>query len=541
MRKKVLVVGGGIAGSMSANLLQNDLDVILLTKESMSDCNSMLAQGGIASAYDSNDSPNEHFLDSMIAGSYLNNPDALNELVVEGPKIIQKLIDWGMKFDKKSDGSYSYGLEGAHKIARILHSGGDKTGEHMTSFLQSLLKNIEIKENTFITELIVENGCCIGVKALNQSGEVESIYSDYVILATGGIGGLYPITSNDSTITGDGISIAYLAGCELSNMEFVQFHPTLLSIDKHCYGLISEAVRGEGAVLVREDGSRIMKGKHEYEDLAPRDVVSRELAAEILKGENVFLDISSIPNFTERFPGITENLKKHDIPFEETGRIPVQPGAHFFMGGIKTDLHGETNISNLFAIGETACTGVHGANRLASNSLLEAIVFANEASLEIKKRSSFERITASEISVTSDLPSECEPMFDSSVCDPEFDSSFNPYVHDSQSGSGFDCYIRESDCNCDCDSISDKHFINLPDVDVLKDKCWNYLGITRTEEKLEYFIEWISQFDFLNLLDNEVLDRDILERRNLTLLAYLIAKYALNRKESIGAHFILKK
>jgi L-aspartate oxidase len=499
-KKKVLIIGSGIAGSMASNLLQRNFIVTILTKKAITDSNSMLAQGGIAVALDKNDSSRDHYEDSLSAGCFYNDSQALKQLVTKGPKVLQNLIDSGMDFDKCSDGAFSYGLEGAHKRPRILHIGGDKTGNKMTSFLHCNLRNVEIKENTVVVEILSKDNTCFGVKILNSKNEIELLYSDYVILATGGIGQMYPLTSNSETITGDGIAMAYRAGCELKDMEFVQFHPTLLSIDHSCYGLISEAVRGEGATLVREDGSKVMKGKHEFEDLAPRDVVSRKISSEIDSGEKVFLDISGIPNFKERFPAITENLKKHNIPFEETKRIPIHPGAHFFMGGIKTDLNGETSIKNLFAIGETACTGVHGANRLASNSLLEAIVFAEATSKTILDR-------------INDI------------------DTINPYCHQKiNSSNAYNCR----------NGASTEKSVNLPNIIELQQRSWENIGITRSEENIAYFLDWLSNFDFLSPISDEYLNKENFECQNLCLIAQLIAKAALKRKKSIGAHYITK-
>lgn len=496
--KKVLIIGSGIAGSMVSKLLQKKYNVIILTKEKANISNSMLAQGGIAVALDENDSPLDHYEDTLIAGCYSNDPASLKKLVMKGPEVVQHLIDDGLSFDKNPDGSYSYGLEGAHKRERILHIGGDKTGKKMTEFIQDKLKNVELHENTTVVDILSNGEKCIGVKALNDNNELVYYYSDYVVLATGGIGQLYPLTTNADTITGDGIAMAYRAGCELNDMEFMQFHPTLLSIEDHCYGLISEAVRGEGAVLVRDDGSRIMKGKHKYEDLAPRDIVSREITREISQGENVFLDISNIPNFESRFPAITENLIDKHIPFRKTKRIPIHPGAHFFMGGIKTDLNGETSLRNLFSIGESACTGVHGANRLASNSLLEAIVFAESVANAIDQRT--------------------ESMHQKNITE----AQIKPYKNDS---SILDTKNTE---------------LNLPNLNELKENAWKCIGINRTEENLYKFIDWISSYDIFEKIPDLYLTRDTFECQNLALISYLIAKSSLNRKDSIGAHYITK-
>lgn len=498
-KKKIIIIGSGIAGIMAANLLKDKFIVTILTKQRINDSNSMLAQGGIAVALDKSDSCANHYEDSMIAGCFYNDKEALRCLVTKGPEVLQSLIDLGLEFDKNLDGSFSYGLEGAHKIPRILHIGGDKTGKKMTEFIFNELEDVIICENTTVVEILSKDKRCFGVKLLDANDNVKCMYSDYVILATGGIGRLFPLTTNVETITGDGIAMAQRAGCELKDMEFIQFHPTLLSIDDNCYGLISEAVRGEGAFLVRNDGSKIMKGKHKYEDLAPRDIVSREITKEIQVGEKVFLDISNIPNFIDRFPAITENLKKHGIPFEQTKRIPVHPGAHFFMGGIKTDLNGETSVKNLFALGETSCTGVHGANRLASNSLLEAIVFADSASKAIISR-------VNEKAAKVDLDLNIEIAVDSEKIQKNLK-----------------------------DNIP-----KLPELQELQKKAWNSIGINRSEENINKFLAWLSSYDFYSPLPDKYLSRDRFECQNLCLVAYLVAKSALNRKESLGAHYLTK-
>ena len=317
----------------------------------------------------------KHFADTLEAGRFHNHEDTVREIVNEAPKLIGDLAKQGNIFDKDQLGNLQLGLEGAHSEKRIVHSGGDATGKNVIEYLISKLpENSKVEENVFVYELIIDHKQkrCIGAKAKTEDGTIRYFYGDYVILATGGCGQLYPYTSNAPTITGDGIAMAYLAGAEIADMEFIQFHPTLLYINGETKGLISEAVRGEGATLVTEDGTPIMEGVHPLKDLAPRHIVSQTIFDYIEKGHEVFLDIRSMNDFEKRFPSVTAICQNNGVNLSE-GRIPVVPGSHFLMGGIKTDLMGRTSINGLFAIGEAACTGLHGANRLASNSLLEGL------------------------------------------------------------------------------------------------------------------------------------------------------------------------
>lgn len=376
-KERVIIIGSGIAGCTAAFRLMHDYDVTIITKGLKEESNSMLAQGGIAAAVSKNDTPKKHFSDTFQAGCFHNKVLAVNQLVTNGPIVIQKLIAEGMTFDEQN-GELSLGLEGAHQLPRILHTGGDQTGKFLTTFLQEKLTNIHWQEQKMAIEIIKQNDSAIGVHCLDKENRLHTYYGEHIILASGGLGQLFPVTTNAATISGDGLALAYRAGAKLTDMEFIQFHPTLLFLNGRCHGLISEAVRGEGAKLIRADGSAVMTDVHPRADLAPRDIVAATLFAEIQDGNEVFLDITPIPNFEERFPGITANLDAYHVPFRETKRIPVHPGAHFLMGGIRTDLQGKTNIPGLYAIGEVANAGVHGANRLASNSLLETLVFGEK-------------------------------------------------------------------------------------------------------------------------------------------------------------------
>ncbi|EAD8626472.1 L-aspartate oxidase [Listeria monocytogenes] len=478
-KERVIIIGSGIAGCTAAFRLMHDYDVTIITKGLKEESNSMLAQGGIAAAVSKNDTPKKHFSDTFQAGCFHNKVLAVNQLVTNGPIVIQKLIAEGMTFDEQN-GELSLGLEGAHQLPRILHTGGDQTGKFLTTFLQEKLTNIHWQEQKMAIEIIKQNDSAIGVHCLDKENRLHTYYGEHIILASGGLGQLFPVTTNAVTISGDGLALAYRAGAKLTDMEFIQFHPTLLFLNGRCHGLISEAVRGEGAKLIRADGSAVMTDVHPRADLAPRDIVAATLFAEIQDGNEVFLDITPIPNFEERFPGITANLDAYHVPFRETKRIPVHPGAHFLMGGIRTDLQGKTNIPGLYAIGEVANAGVHGANRLASNSLLETLVFG-------------EKVAEYILTQKTNL-----------IDHPEI-----PLSNQTQTP-------------------------HLPDKQLLQEKIWETLGITRKPEKITEFLHWLTDFDYANHT------RETAEISHMLITAKLIAESALKRTESLGAHRILK-
>ncbi|MBC2185823.1 L-aspartate oxidase [Listeria sp. FSL L7-0253] len=478
-KERVIIVGSGISGCMAALRLMPDYDVTIITKGHKEESNSMLAQGGVAAAVSKSDTPKKHFSDTFQAGCFHNKVLAVNQLVTCGPVVIQKLIDEGMTFDKK-DGEFSLGLEGAHRLPRILHTGGDQTGKYLTTFLQAQLTNVQWQEGQMATEIIKHNEVAIGIHCLDKENQLHTYYGEHIILASGGLGQLFPVTTNAATISGDGLAIAYRAGAKLTDMEFIQFHPTLLFLNGRCHGLISEAVRGEGARIVRADGSAVMIGVHPLADLAPRDIVAATLFEEIERGNAIFLDITEVAHFEKRFPAITANLDAHQVPFRETKRIPVHPGAHFLMGGIRTDLHGKTNVTGLYAIGEVANAGVHGANRLASNSLLETLVFGEKV--------------AEYIHTQKPNPKNYPQI-------PPTSSTKTPH---------------------------------LPNKQLLQEKVWETLGITRKPEKITEFLHWLADFDYANHT------RETAELSHMIITAKLIAENALKRTESLGAHRILK-
>jgi len=376
-----IIVGSGIAGLYTALLAKEQGSVAILTKGSIDDCNTKYAQGGIAAAISKNDSPDLHFKDTIAAGDGLCDEEAVRILVNEAPARIADLVNLGVPFDTL-DGEIALTTEAAHSLPRILHAGGDATGEHIETTLTNRVRasQIHVFEHCLATEILIEKGQVSGVRALDcRTGSIEEFGCRFLILATGGAGQLYKFTTNSEIATGDGITLAYNGGAEIVDMEFFQFHPTALRLPGVTPFLISEAVRGEGGVLRNVEGHRFMPDYAPEGDLATRDVVARSILHEMEKtgSDRVFIDVTHLPPqvITTRFPHIYRFCQDHGLDITK-GLIPVAPAAHYLMGGIKTNSWGETNIAGLFACGETACTGVHGANRLASNSMLEVVVFS---------------------------------------------------------------------------------------------------------------------------------------------------------------------
>ncbi len=384
----VIIIGSGIAGLYTAVNLDSGLSVCVLSKETMDENNSYLAQGGIAAAIGQDDLPAYHYEDTIRAGAGHCNAEAVSVLVNEAPADIDALCRLGTNFDRNPDGTLTTTREGGHRRFRIVHALGDATGrEVVDSLLKACRKkpNIEIIENCFALDILTHNGKCVGVLACANSNaavlETQVVfYGKSIVCASGGIGQVYKHTTNSEVVTGDGIAMAYRAGAVLSDMEFVQFHPTAF-YKAHSEGssfLISEAVRGEGGILKNNKGERFMPGYHEMGEIAPRDIVSRAIFSEMRKTGSpcVYLDVTHREGgyLRKRFPTIYERCLLEGIDITKD-YIPVCPVQHYFMGGLKTDLYGRTNVAGLYACGEAANTGVHGANRLASNSLLEGLVF----------------------------------------------------------------------------------------------------------------------------------------------------------------------
>ncbi|MFJ3392977.1 L-aspartate oxidase [Leifsonia aquatica] len=378
---RVVVVGSGIAGLVAALGASRDHDVVLVTKGELSESNTRYAQGGIAAALFADDSTAAHVDDTLRAGAGLNVREAVEALCGDAPQRIRELIALGVAFDRDGD-ALARGLEAAHSSPRVLHAGGDATGAEIERALVATVRDstVEIVEHAFLREVVVRDGAAAGVLVRTDSGGEREIAADAVILATGGFGQLYAYTTNPAVATGDGVAAAWRAGAAVADLEFVQFHPTALAIPGSF--LVSEAVRGEGAVLRNARGERFMVDVHPDAELAPRDVVARGIAIEMAAqgGAPVVLDATALGAdfLARRFPTIDAACRAAGIDWSREP-VPVTPAAHYVMGGVATDTSGRTTLPGLFAVGEVACTGAHGANRLASNSLLEGLVFAHRA------------------------------------------------------------------------------------------------------------------------------------------------------------------
>lgn len=390
IKTECLVIGSGIAGMFTAIKAGEDRHVVMITKKSLLESNTRYAQGGIAAVIAEDDSPAYHRQDTLMAGAGLCSSAAVDVLVNEGPAGVHELIRLGTIFDKE-DGILALTQEGAHSHRRILHANGDATGYEIVRALGEQAReheNIEIWDDHFVIDLITENGECVGALVQRPDGSRLFLQADATVLCSGGAGQLYRYTTNPEVATGDGVAIAYRAGAHIRDMEFIQFHPTALSYPGAPRFLISEAVRGEGAVLRNINGERFMERYHELMELAPRDIVARAIVSEmeLTKSTFVYLDITheSAEKVKHRFPTIYETCMSYGLDITSDW-IPVAPAAHYMMGGIKTDLNGESNLSRLFACGEVSSTGLHGANRLASNSLSEAIVFGGRIIDRIRK------------------------------------------------------------------------------------------------------------------------------------------------------------
>jgi L-aspartate oxidase len=387
-RADVVVVGSGIAGLTTALKASRVGRVLLVTKTELDAGSTRWAQGGIAAALGPGDTPDHHLTDTLVAGAGLCDEEAVRVLVTEGPDLVRELVELGTRFDLDQAGDLALTREGGHLRRRIAHAGGDATGAEIERALIAAVKStsgIEIIEHALVIDLLKTvdghaRGVTLHVIGAGRRDGVGAAMGRAVVLATGGLGQVFAATTNPPVATGDGVALALRAGAEVTDMEFVQFHPTVLWLGPGAAGqqpLISEALRGEGAVLVDVRGTRFMVGQHPLAELAPRYVVAQAIVRQLREtgADHVLLDARAVPNLAERFPTITASCRAHGID-PVTTPIPVVPGAHHASGGVRTDLIGRTNIPGLYACGEVACTGVHGANRLASNSLLEGLVFA---------------------------------------------------------------------------------------------------------------------------------------------------------------------
>jgi L-aspartate oxidase len=504
-----LVVGSGIAGLSYALKVADHGRVAVVTKREISETATNLAQGGIASVISSEDSFASHVRDTMVAGVYLSHEDVVQMVVESGPQAICDLINWGVRFTKRADDSYDLGREGGHSKRRILHAK-DMTGQEIERALVEAVRshpNITIYEHHIAIDLITDAKVggggrpqrCLGAHVLDiRKRQVLTLGAQITVLATGGAGKVYLYTCNPDVATGDGVAMAYRAGASIANMEFMQFHPTTLFHPNAKSFLISEAVRGEGAILRRSDGTAFMTQYHPLKDLAPRDVVARAIDNELkVHGDDcVYLDIThKDPDFVkDRFPHIYKTCLSFGIDMT-LEPIPVVPAAHYLCGGVQVDIWGESDLANLFAIGEVACTGLHGANRLASNSLLEGVVFADRVAQRCLAR----------------LAEGAQPL-------PEI----TPWD-----------YGRATD--------SDEEVVVAHNWDEIRRCMWNYVGIVRSDKRLD------RAWRRLQLIDEEISEyywdfyptSDLIELRNITTVAKLIVRCAQQRKESRGLHYTI--
>lgn len=490
----VLIIGSGAAGLYAALSLDPAKKVLVLNKSDIKHSNSMYAQGGIAAVIEPNplyDDPKQHYEDTLTAGAGLCDKKAVKVLVEEAWENIEKLIELGVPFDRK-DGDILLTREGGHGKNRILHSGGDATGLHLTESLAEAVKkheNIQIWDGVFLTDILTNDAGVTGVVVLDNENVAHHIVSPYIIIASGGIGRVYRNSTNAVTATGDGIAAARRAGAKLKDMEFVQFHPTAFihPDDEGRYFLISEALRGEGAILRNRKGEAFMQGVHPLADLAPRDIVSRAIISEMKRSDipNVYLDITSKSRsfLKNRFPTIYTECMRRGVDIAHDW-IPVMPVQHYFMGGIRTDVDGRTNIEGLYACGEAACTGVHGANRLASNSLLECIVFGGRAAKHIQA---------------------CGQRV---VGEPDYE----PVIYKNAAWVDFDSYSSE-----------------------IRMTTTYICGIIRNGKDLAEASAWMKKM--FRQMDGLELDSVIsAEAYNRALVALEIMKGAISRKKSVGAH-----
>ncbi|HJT89643.1 MAG TPA: L-aspartate oxidase [Bryobacteraceae bacterium] len=384
MNADFLVIGAGVAGLRAAIELAEAGTVLVVAKESLRESSSEYAQGGIAVALSDDDEVRLHEQDTLYAGDGLCNPQAVHTLVEEGPAAIQQLIEWGAEFDRTAEG-LAFTREAAHSRSRVLHAHGDSTGSEIARTLHrkaASLPRVSFQSYAATIDLLRDDGIAGAMVYDSQTRSVQPVRARAVLLATGGLGHVYLNTTNPDVATGDGVAMAYRAGAEISDIEFVQFHPTALHVEGAPRFLLSEALRGEGGLLRNAAGERFMERYHPLKELAPRDVVARAIVTEMSRtgSAHVYLDLTRLdPAFVrERFPRIYETCLRYGVNIASQP-APVRPAAHYAMGGVRTDLDGRTSLPGLFAAGEVACTGVHGANRLASNSLLEGVVFGARA------------------------------------------------------------------------------------------------------------------------------------------------------------------
>ena len=506
------VVGSGIAGLRAAIELSEAGSVLVLAKSNLSDSATAWAQGGIAVALSDEDEIGLHEQDTINAGDGLCRPEAVALLVEEGPKYIAQLIEWGTEFDRAGT-KLAFTREAAHSRSRILHAHGDSTGREISRALLARahsIPHLHLRPHAFTTELIVERGRVAGLQFIDETdGTLHELRAGAVMLATGGLGQIYRETTNPDVATGDGMAIAYEAGAVLSDMEFMQFHPTALAIQGAPRFLLSEALRGEGGVLRNIGLDRFMKKYHEAQELAPRDVVARAIVTEMqhTNSTHVFLDMTkkSEEFLKKRFPRIYETCVSYGLDLA-SDMAPVCPAAHYMMGGVKTDLNGRTSLHGLYAAGETAATGVHGANRLASNSLLEGLVFGALAGQAMMKDAPAGKKKGQALAGSpAPLPGNSSATQKEAAKD------------------GVAKHAGAKSASTVCATLTK-----------IRDLMWRNVGIMRTGKELT---EAIKQLEAIEHPKCEKSGRSGHELRNLHTLALVMTRSALAREESRGSHY----
>ena len=519
VRGDFLVIGSGIAGLRAAISLADAGDVVVLTKADPRESNTGYAQGGIAAALGPDDSPELHASDTMAAGDGLCVAEAVEVLVREGPRYVRELIDWGAAFDRDADGQPALGREGAHSVRRVLHAR-DATGREIARLLWSRVsadRRIRVLDDAMATQLAMREGACAGAEFVTSQGEQGSVGATQTLLATGGAGQVYLETTNPAIATGDGIAIAALAGARVADLEFVQFHPTVLSVDGAPRFLLSEAMRGEGARLVNQAGEAFVQRYEPAGDLASRDLVSRAIVREVQRtGAPVYLTMAHLdPDFVRhRFPMIAQACAEAGLDLARD-RVPISPAAHYVMGGVETDLDGRTSLPGLLAAGEVACTGVHGANRLASNSLLEGLVFgARAAEAMVGGASRTVKVRAASSMWT-------EPAVTLSDAGQTL----------SDAAGALSDAARAFTAREDTNSIPTEHEV--------RDLMWRHAGLVRNRDGLEQAASRLAEWSAAVAAARQDRMTDASFRRvsSIVIVGFLIVRAALRRDESRGGHF----